>query len=133
MMTPGHFALFVTVACGCGAGLPQPPGLRNGAIACNGSNGQIYLFDGDGGNRRQLTTEGLNGYPSWSRDGRRILFASARGGSSLPEIWVMNVDGSDPRPVGSGNYGGTPFESPDGTRIAYCADPTVETVQVVAR
>jgi len=120
MMRPRHLVFLVTLAGGCGAEPARPTAFRNAAIACqNGSDGQIYLYDADGGNPQQLTTEGLNGYPTWSRDGRRILFASARGGSPLPEIWVMNADGSNPRPVGSGNYGGTPFESPDGTRIAF--------------
>ena len=48
----------------------------------------------DGSGLTQLTTApGDDQDPSWSPDGRRIAFKSARNGE--PDIFVMNADGSN--------------------------------------
>jgi dipeptidyl aminopeptidase/acylaminoacyl peptidase len=72
----------------------------------------------DGSRLRNLTRNRAMDYaPSWSPDGKRIVFASDRRGS-FPHIYVMNADGSNPRRVGrsTGEY---PSWSPDGKRIAF--------------
>lgn len=108
--------------------LPPPLGVENGQAACFGPDEagamQIFRFGPDGGDRKKLTAEGNNVYPSWSRDGSRILFASSRNGKPF-EIWTMDADGRNQRPISSGTpLGGgnfTPFESGDGSRIAFTA------------
>ena len=56
--------------------------------------------------------------PTMSPDGRRIAFASDRGGSQ--QIYVMNADGSNQRRItfGEGRYQ-TPVWSPRGDLIAF--------------
>ncbi|MCH8284428.1 MAG: PD40 domain-containing protein [Chloroflexi bacterium] len=98
---------------------------RNGRIACSerivgGRQSTIFTYAPDGSDRRALTTSGYNIMPSWSWDGRRILFSSNLGGAAV-EIWVMDADGGNKRQLTFDTPGGsfTPVESPDGTRIAY--------------
>jgi Tol biopolymer transport system component len=80
---------------------------------------EIFVMNADGSGLTQLTfnTWG-DGYPSWSPDGRRILFASDR--DAEDEIFVMNADGSDQTQLTFNtepDY--SPAMSPDGTRIAF--------------
>ena len=56
-------------------------------------------MDADGGNPRQLTElAGVDSNPTWSSDGRHILFTH-EDGNRPAEVWVMAADGSDPRRV----------------------------------
>jgi len=84
---------------------------------------QIFSFAPDGGDRKALTSSGYNVMPSWSRDGRRILFSSNRGGGESIEIWGMDADGGNQRQPTFNTPGVnfTPVESPDATRIAFTA------------
>jgi WD40-like Beta Propeller Repeat len=52
---------------------------------------QIWAIDPDGQNQLRLTSTGSNSNPSFSPDGRRIVFTSSRGQG----LWTMNVDGSN--------------------------------------
>ena len=57
---------------------------------------EIYVMDADGKNQRRLTNNPHDDYsPSWSPDGRRIVFTSRRDGNG--EIYVMDADGSNLR------------------------------------
>ena len=58
---------------------------------------QIWAMNLDGSNRRALTTEGTNAWPSLSRDGRFVAFSGLRG--EQRGVWRMNPDGSDQRLV----------------------------------
>jgi len=55
--------------------------------------------------------------PQFSPDGRRIVFASDRSGSS--EIWMCDSDGSNVVQMTSLKEAGTPRWSPDGQQIAF--------------
>jgi len=58
---------------------------------------EIYVVNADGSNRTRLTNNSIvDGQPSYSPDGAKILFAS--GDALNPngiEIYVMNADGSN--------------------------------------
>ncbi|HEY0734312.1 MAG TPA: hypothetical protein VGD69_05360, partial [Herpetosiphonaceae bacterium] len=67
-------------------------GIVDGDIA----GGEIYIMSADGTNQQRLTAEETGGrHASWSADGARIAFASARNDSSTFEIFTINPDGSD--------------------------------------
>lgn len=68
----------------------------------------IYLVSPDGSSAPKLLTAG--GWPSWSRDGKRIAFH--RDG----QICVIDISGSNESCVGAGAF---PSLSPDGRSIAF--------------
>jgi Tol biopolymer transport system component len=62
--------------------------------------GQICVIRADGTGSKQLTDDPKHRNsddPSWSPDGKKILFSTGRSGRN--ELWVMNADGSDERRV----------------------------------
>lgn len=66
---------------------------------------KICVTSPDGGERRQVTRgEGVDDSPSWSPDGRHLVFSSMLNGRS--HIYMVNTDGSDLErlTVGSGHY-----------------------------
>jgi TolB protein len=94
------------------------------AITDNGDNhvtAEIYLIDADGtGKPARLTnnTEEERA-PSWSPDGKRIVFCCRRGGPDL-EICVMNADGTGQVQLTDNTIGDlTPSWSPDGKKIVF--------------
>ncbi len=65
-----------------------------------GRYGQIWVINSDGTGSKQLTKECSrrnNDDPSWSPDGKKILFSTGRGGRN--ELWVMDADGSNEKRV----------------------------------
>ena len=65
---------------------------------------EIYVIDADGGNEKRLTENGVyEGQPSWSPDGKRIVFESNRDGNV--EIYVMDADGENPRRLTNNPHG----------------------------
>lgn len=63
--------------------------------------------------------------PSWSHDGKKIVFASTRNSHPTQNLFRMNADGSDIQQLtflkeGWGNS--FPVCSPDGTKIAFISD-----------
>ena len=70
---------------------------------------------------RLTESPGMDIHPSFSPDGREILFVSMRGGSM--DLWVMKADGSDPRSVFQDEAEDWhPSWSPDGARIVFESD-----------
>ena len=66
----------------------------------------------------RLTQNEEDWAPSWSPDGRRIVFVSYRDGNS--EIFVMNVDGSGvTRLIDTEAWEYDPRSSPDDRRIVF--------------
>ncbi len=51
---------------------------------------QIFIIQPDGAGLRQLTREGENVNPSWSPDGRQIVFVSNRGGGAY-RLYVLDA------------------------------------------
>lgn len=70
----------------------SPDGAR---IAAN-IGWDVYLMDEDGDNPRRLTRHAAHDYgPSWSPDGERLVFTSARDG--WPQTYIIDADGKNER------------------------------------
>jgi serine/threonine protein kinase len=84
----------------------------------SGKQGDIWIMNSDGSNRKQLTIdEGNNHNPVVSPDGRSIIFTSGRSGQR--NVWQMNIDGSDPKQLTNGLADFLPSVSPDGQWVIY--------------
>lgn len=62
--------------------------------------GQIWVINADGTGSKQLTEDCSHRNsddPSWSPDGKKILFSTGRSGGN--ELWVMDSDGSNEKRV----------------------------------
>jgi Tol biopolymer transport system component len=89
---------------------------------------EIYVMNADGTNVRQLTSNAdFDSAPSWSPDGKRILFERAPAGTFVPgteaqekDIYVMHADGTHVRRLtDSPGIDEGPEFSPDGTKVAF--------------
>jgi len=84
-------------------------------------NYDVYVMDADGTNIRRFTTAaGTDGHPTWTPDGERLVFTSARSG--VPQIYIMPSDSADAEPQALTNSAGgnqSPAVSPDGRTIAF--------------
>jgi len=82
---------------------------------------EIYLIDADGKSKPTRLTNNAEEEraPSWSPDGKRIVFCCRRGGPDF-EICVMNADGSGQVQLTDNTIGDlTPSWSPDGKKIVF--------------
>lgn len=87
----------------------------------NSTTAEIYVVNANGtGTPVRLTNNSEEERaPSWSPDGKRILFCCRRGGPDF-EICVMNADGTGQAHVTDNTTGElTPSWSPDGTKIVF--------------
>ena len=92
---------------------------------------EIYVMDADGENPQNLTNNPADDWsPSWSPDGKRIVFMSYRDGHFIgdfeeitSEIYVMDVDGGNQQRLTENRKNDeSPSWSPDGTRIVFSSD-----------
>ncbi|HEU0252469.1 MAG TPA: protein kinase [Pyrinomonadaceae bacterium] len=93
----------------------------------------IWLADGSGGNRKQLTANAaLNASPAVTPDGRYVVFVSSQEGKR--SLWRMNLDGSNPLRLTRGTADGFPTISADSRWIIYTtldgAKPTLWKVSI---
>lgn len=83
--------------------------LRDGKIS-------LSAADYNGQNVRQLTDGTPDFSPSFSPDGKYVVFQR---GSSIPTLWVVEVEGHNSPIQITGYYASHPSISPDGHTIAY--------------
>lgn len=88
---------------------------------------QIWIMQADGSDEKLLTDNiGHNIFPSFSPDGKRIIFSrrddkgSDKSYTNASFLLVMNADGSNLQPIGKINSFYARF-SPDGKKIAFVA------------
>lgn len=113
--------LTATVPVASAAATPSRAPLVNGDLLVT-INGNLYLLNPDGTNRRQLTSSGHISDAQFSPDGSRIAFA--RGQNRRTDLFVMRADGTGVTrltttpDVDENN----PSWSPDARRIAFTRD-----------
>jgi serine/threonine protein kinase len=87
-------------------------------VFANGKQGNIWIMNSDGSNRKQLTFNGsYNHNPVVSPDGRYIVFTSDHSGQR--NVWRINIDGTDPKQLTNSQADFMPAFSPDGQWIIY--------------
>lgn len=80
----------------------------------------LYVVPASGGPPKRLTFDNtwISAPPTWTPDGRDIVFTSARGGSST--LWRIAASGGTPRPIpGIGVNAVIPSISPKGNQLVY--------------
>ena len=83
---------------------------------------EIYVMDADGKNTRRLTNNRKSdSSPSWSPDGKWIVFSADRKGDNVNyEIYVMDNDGGNQRRLTNNRvHDKSPSWSSDGKRIVF--------------
>ncbi len=106
---------------GAGPGCPPPPDRSRGYV-WSLDDYDIYTARPDGSDIRKLFgSPAYDAEATISRDGRKIVFTSAKDGDL--EIYSCNSDGTGlTRLTHTPGYDGGPFYSDDGTKIVYRAD-----------
>jgi TolB protein len=126
----------------------SPDGKRVAFVLIKGNVEQIHLMNPDGTNveplaprdrrtihpnwapdgdvaTRKVTTliaGGVNTYPVWSPDGKKLVFRRMLGETNS-EVFVANADGSDARNLTNDPaFDGWPAWSPDGKKIAFASN-----------
>jgi Tol biopolymer transport system component len=79
----------------------------------------IWVMNADGSARRRLTSRAGDGDPTWSPDGRRIVYRRDNGTNF--DLWIVPAAGGKPAPLLQTPRANevTPDWSPDGRRIAF--------------
>ena len=93
----------------------SPDATRIAFASQRSSSFDVYVMNADGTGTRRLTSgKGNDSHPTWSPDGRRLVFD--RDG----DIFAMNADGTDVTRISDVTAAeGEPSWSPDGKWIAY--------------
>ncbi len=85
-----------------------------------GVSNDLYVTSASGGEARRLTFDHrpVIGPPTWTADGREVVFSSTRGGPA--SLWRVSASGGEPRPVaGAMGEAGWPSIPPIGNQLVY--------------
>ncbi len=85
-----------------GSGRFSPDGTRIAFHATVGEESRIAVVAADGSGLRFLTESGLHYYPTWSPDGRWLLFTGAPPGATRNDLLVVSADGGAVTPLVAG-------------------------------
>src|SRR5690606_17936423 len=91
--------------------------------AKRGPRDDILLLDVERNRELRRITVDLNGVttPSWSPDGKQLVFTGYDGG--LSDLFIINADGSNLRRLTNDRFADLhPVWSPDGRTIAFATD-----------
>ena len=110
MRSFSRLAVFALPVFGLAACSAAASGLENprGKIVYTAPSGDLWTMNADGSHRRRLTHSGpaTDYSPSWSSDGRRVVFRTERGkyvrdpnGSGAQGVFVINSNGTHERQI----------------------------------
>jgi TolB protein len=86
------------------------------------NDSEIYSIDVATRKVTTLIAGGVNTYPVWSPDGKKLVFRRMLGETNS-EVFVANADGSDARNLTNDPaFDGWPAWSPDGKKIAFASN-----------
>ena len=92
----------------------------SGAAIAVGMGGSIWSIDPATGVATELTRgTKYHSSPTWSPDGRWIIYTADDGGNTI-QLEILNVESGDTQPLTDDEFVYTdPVFSPDGSRVAY--------------
>jgi TolB protein len=87
---------------------------------------ELYVMDRDGSRQRQITTLGAASFaPSWTPDGRKLIFASNYKDPQQRnfDIFLIDLDGKNLEQITfNDTFDGFPMFSPDGTHLVFASN-----------